>query len=206
MDFISFLLHKKTVKQFLNNVCPCGNSSQSAGFSQCPYNGPVLILQIFYRIFHCRDQRTFCEICRRLCGAFCDGKAGDRKKGTGAKGRSVQAIGNGAAIARGSSSSALSGKSALVLFFHVFPVGSVYLPPAGFLYYASFCCKPFITDKAADRDLLGFTCRRENCQEPADYHVVDFAFVGRHIFQAHIFLRGNDGVVVRNFCIIYKRF
>ena len=82
MDFIPLLLHKKTVEQFLDDIRSGGDRSEPSGLTQCTDQFLIFMLHIFYRIFHCRDERAFCEICRRLCLSFGDIQSGDSQIST----------------------------------------------------------------------------------------------------------------------------
>lgn len=66
MDLVSLFLHQEAVEELLYDVCAGGDSSKPSGLAQRADDGLVLVLQIFYRVFHCGDQRSFCEICGRL--------------------------------------------------------------------------------------------------------------------------------------------
>ena len=191
MDFIAFFLHQKAVKQFLNNIGPCGNSPQTTCLTESFRCLCIMTLHIAHRILHCCKKRCFCESCRWLCPACIHGYILYMQSLTFLHLWKLLIFQFLCIV-----SSILILFSVVRIFIHIFPSGTFYNFPAG--------SKKFSSNNSLHAHLFINKRRIQHTEESANYHIVNLTFFICHMVKLHKLLRRDNCMMVADLFIIHK--
>ena len=191
MNFIAFLLHQKTVEQFLNNIRSCGNCSQTTRFTESFRSFRIMALHITHRILHCCKKCCFCESCRRLCPACIHRYILYVQSLTFLHLWKLLIFQCLCII-----SCILIIFSVVRIFIHIFPSGTFYNFSAG--------SKKFSCNSSLHAHLFINKRWIQHTEKSANYHVINFTFFICHMVKLYKLLRRDNCMMVTDLFIVHK--